>query len=76
MKLVERFPCNNDGVLKVCTDALKHLWRQPRKKLIHEGTKQLWKWLIVSVMNGEYLDWNPGVALISSKTQHWPGSLA
>ena len=67
IKLIQHFPYNDVGVLRVCTEALKRLGRQQRKKLLKEGARQLWRWLVVMVMNGEYLDWNPGVPLTPAK---------
>lgn len=61
------FPVDSSGVIKVCSQSLKALGRQQRKRLVMEGTKQLWRWLIVMVLNGEYMDWNPDVIIKPSK---------
>eukprot|EP00438_Fugacium_kawagutii_P035486 Skav230564 [mRNA] locus=scaffold2372:215072:220645:- [translate_table: standard] len=57
VKLVKRFPVSDCGVIRVDKAALKGIPRQQKGKLVNEGCFQLWRWLIVMVLNGEYMDW-------------------
>ena len=65
LKLIAMFPVSVGGVVQVEFAALKQLGRQQKRKLVHEGALQLWRWLIVAVLNGEYMDWS-GSAFIPS----------
>ena len=56
-KLLSLLPVNNLGLVVVDKAALKKVPRQQAKKLCEEGTMQLWRWLVITVLNGEYLDW-------------------
>lgn len=56
-KLLSLFPSTSSGVIVVDKSQLRKVPRQQGSKLIFEGTKQLWRWLVMTVLNGEYLDW-------------------
>ena len=58
LKLLQLLKSRNNGVLEVTRSAFSHLPRQQRKKLVDEGCMQLWRFMIICVLNGEYCDWN------------------
>lgn len=57
MKVVALFPESPNGVIRVDRSSVKKIPRQQAKKLVVEGNMQLWRWLMVQVLNGEYMDW-------------------
>lgn len=67
LKLIQHFPVGDQGVIRVCTKSLKVLGRQQQKRLVREGCIQLWKWLIMMVLNGEFLDWSSEVKVTPAK---------
>ena len=56
-KLVSLFPVSPLGLVVVDASVLKKGHRQQTRKLCQEGMIQLWRWLVMTVINGEYLDW-------------------
>eukprot|EP00435_Cladocopium_sp_Y103_P073675 s72_g44.t1 len=67
VKLIGAFPVRAQGVIQVDSNSLSHWGRQQRKKIVTEGTKQLWRWLTVMVLNGEFLDWSHEVTFTPAK---------
>eukprot|EP00438_Fugacium_kawagutii_P024959 Skav213216 [mRNA] locus=scaffold2826:647978:650839:- [translate_table: standard] len=73
-KLVRLFPVARNGVIRAESSALKGISRQQRSQLVVEGRVQLWRWLVVMVLNGEYMDWKvkpdvgPASASLAQKT--------
>ena len=55
------------GIISTLGGPWLKLGRQQQKKLLAEGTFQLWRWLIMMVLNGEYLDWGIPETLSPSK---------
>lgn len=57
LKVISLFLVMDSGVVKVDKTVSDKIPKQQRKKLITEGNMQLWRWLIVTVLNGEFQDW-------------------
>lgn len=55
--MISLFLVMDSGVVKFDKTVLGKIPKQQRKKLITEGNMQLWRWLIVTVLNGEFQDW-------------------
>eukprot|EP00435_Cladocopium_sp_Y103_P044257 s197_g12.t1 len=67
LKLIQSLTCLPTGIIVVDKNALNKMPRQQTQKMINEGTMQLWRWLVVMVLNGEYMDWSGGSWLEPSK---------
>ena len=57
LKVISLFLVMDSGVVKVDKTVLGKIPKQQRKKLITEGNMQLWRWLIVTGLNGEFQYW-------------------
>ena len=57
IKVISLFPVTPLGLVNVDVAVVKKMPRQQARKLCLEGMVQLWRWLVVTVLNGEYLDW-------------------
>jgi hypothetical protein len=64
IKVISMFPVSAVGLVVVDGKVLNKLPRQQAKKLTEEGMMQLWRWLVVTVLNGEYMDWCPDPKLV------------
>lgn len=67
LKLMRMFPVNAEGMIQVKKESLSGVPRQQKKQLVLEGCMQLWRWLIMVVLSGEYLDWEIKVPLAPSQ---------
>lgn len=67
LKLVRNLEVSPKGIISTLGGSWLKLGRQQQKKLLAEGTFQLWRWLIMMVLNGEYLDWGIPETLSPSK---------
>ena len=64
IKVISMFPVSAVGLVVVDGKVLNKLPRQQAKKLTEEGMMQLWRWLVVTVLNREYMDWCPDPKLV------------
>ena len=67
IKVISLFPVTPLGLVNVDVAVVKKMPRQQARKLCLEGMVQLWRWLVVTVLNGEYLDWCGAPTLLPAK---------
>ena len=58
-RLCKMLPVMAEGLLVWEPQALRHVGRQQRSKLIKASCFQIWRLLSVVIINGEYLGWRP-----------------
>lgn len=56
--LLPRFPSEASGMIRCDIGCLSSLGRQRRKNLIQACAMQVWRLLVILVLNGESIDWN------------------
>eukprot|EP00435_Cladocopium_sp_Y103_P015762 s1497_g3.t2 len=63
VKVISRFPVVDGCIVVVDRGPIKAIPKQQAKKLLVEGCMQIWRWLVMTILNGEYLDWAPTVKI-------------
>ena len=58
LSLVPRFPFEVSGMIRCDISCLNSMGRQQRKTLLQACCMQVWRLLVILVLNGESIDWN------------------